>query len=117
MIEIKEGTDGKKYKVSNGTWYNIETEDKIVSILENIRISGKRVRFHWGNAKTGEDWGDVYDVAGTIGRSTGEIKIPLLINNKRSMGGGGILTHCIVKITTTSNVKKVIYQHPKYYMK
>lgn len=107
-----------EYKVTeSGTAYHMGTSDKIVEILEDIRNSGQRVRFHWGDTETGEDWGDIYDVSGTIGRSTGDIKVPLLIETTRSTVGSAILTHCIVKITTTKNPKHVIYQHPKYHIK
>jgi hypothetical protein len=49
---------------------------------------------------------------GTIGRSTGTIKIPLLINNSRSFGGPGLLDDCIIKITVD---KKTVYSHPLYH--
>lgn len=114
-MELQE-SHGKQYKVCNGTYYHAETSDEMVALLEQIRRYGTRVRFHWGNAQTGEDWGDIYDVAGTIGRSTGEVKIPLLIHNRRSLGGGGILTNCIVKIVTTRG-GHVMYQHPNYHVK
>lgn len=106
-----------KDKVINDTYYNEETTDKMIQILESLRSNKTRVRFHWEDTKTGLDWGDVYDVTGHISRSTGPKKIPILINNARSMGGGGILTHCIVKITTTRKPKKIIYQHPNYHQK
>lgn len=110
--------DKSNYIVVNGTYYKKETGLRMATTLENIRTNGYRVRFHWGNTETGEDWGDVYDVEGTIGRSTGPIKIPLLMKTKSSMGGGAILDHCIVKIVF-SNKKDggVIYQHPKYHIK
>ena len=50
---------------------------------------------------------------GTIGRSTGTIKTPLLISNSRSLGGGAILTDCIVKIVDVKT-KRVLYVNPKY---
>lgn len=106
------------YKVLNGTFYHIKTDDAIISILEGLRQSQIRCRFHWGDTKTGLDWGDDLDVMGRIGRSTGDIKIPLLIHNSRSLGGTGILTHCIVKITHANKKEGgVIYQHPDYHTK
>ena len=47
-----------------------------------------------------------------LSRSTGTSKIPLIIHNIRSAGGGAILDDCIVKITID---KKTVYQHPKYH--
>lgn len=113
-----ETVNGKTYKVSSsGMYYHDETTDEMIHILENIKNNHTRVRFHWGNTTTGEDWGDTYDVTGTIGRSTGAVKVPLLIHNARSMSGGAILTHCIVKITQSRNKNYVIYQHPLYHTK
>ena len=58
---------------------------------------------------------DEYDVEGYVSRSTGITPIPILVHNKRSLGGGGILTNCIVKITTTGKNKWTLYQHPSYH--
>jgi hypothetical protein len=102
-----------KYKEINGTSYHEETGAEMVELLERLRANRIRCRFHWGDAKTGQDWGDVYDVTGHIGRSTGASKIPLLIHNVRSLGGGALLDHCIVKITHAKG-KGHIYQHPAY---
>lgn len=106
--------NGQQYKVCNGTYYHRDTDDSMVKRLEDIRQLGQRVRFHWGDTATGEDWGDRYDVMGTIGRSTGSVKVPLLIQTRRSTGGIHFLDHCIVKITTSVG-KHVIYQHPQYH--
>lgn len=100
----------------NGTTYHSDTPIKMVELLERLRNDQTRVRFHWGDTTNGEDWGDMYGVEGRIGRSTGTVKVPLLIHNKRSSGGRAILDHCIVKITTT-NGRRTIYQHPDYHTK
>lgn len=106
-----------EYKIVNGTYYHKETPDQVIEILEGSRLSyrEKRLRVHYGDTKTGKDWMEQYDIMGYVGRSMGPIKIPLLIHNKRSMGGGGMLDHCIVKITETVKPHKVLYQHPKYH--
>ena len=105
---------GKIYKVLNGTYYHLDTANAMVNQLERLRSNQTRCRFHWGDTKMGKDWGDVWDVKGRIGRSTGSIKIPILLYNVRSMGGGAMLDHCIVKITETKG-GRVLYQHPKYH--
>ncbi len=105
---------GIYYQQYNGTYYHQNTSKDMVQRLEHLRICQTRCHFHWGNVKTGKDWGDVYDVIGRIGRSTGSIKIPILLYNSRSLGGGAILDHCIVKITK-SRGGRVLYQHPKYH--
>jgi hypothetical protein len=107
------------YKVYKGVYYNNNTSDDMIRILDNLRENKKRVQFRFGNTKTGEDWGEVNDIMGHIGTSTGEVKIPLLIHNARSMGGGGLLTGNIVKIMESkrAKLKRPIYQNPKYHIK
>jgi hypothetical protein len=102
------------YRVFDDTYYHGDTSYEMVKILHDLRQYDTRVRFHWGDIETGRDWGDDYGVKGRIGRSTGPVKIPILIHNRRSHGGGAILTDCIVKITATQG-GRVIYQHPKYH--
>jgi len=105
------------HRVVNGTYYHKETSQKMASLLEAIRCRNQRVRFHWGDVETGEDWGDIYDVCGTIGRSMGPHKVPILIYNSRSTGGTPILDNCIVKIEFADKREGVIYQHPRYHVK
>jgi len=112
--EIVTSNMSKYKKLDNGTCYAEETSDKMIELLEEIKEEQTRVRFHWGDTKTGKDWGDTYDVKGRIGRSTGSIKFPLLVYNRRSLGGDGILTDCIVKITTTLG-KQTLYEHSNYH--
>ena len=103
--------------IIDGTTYHHDTSMKIVRLLEHLRLTGQRVRFYWGDTKTGLDWGDTYGVAGTIGRSTGKMKVPLLIHNARSMGGGAILTHCIVRIRHANKQDGGdLYRHPDYHV-
>ncbi len=105
--------NGTMYKVLNGTYYSSKTSDKIIEVLENARIGRVRLRFDYGH-DNGQSWGEVNDVTGYVGRSTGMVKIPLLIHNTRSMGGGSILDHCIVKIARSNDKSKVLYQHKNY---
>ena len=105
---------GISYKESNGTCYNIDTTDEMVNRLERIRGNRTRCRFYFGDTVTGRDWGDIHYVKGRIGRSTGRFKIPLLVYNRRSMGGGGLLSDCIVRIETTQG-GHVLYSHENYH--
>lgn len=100
-----------KYKVINGTSYNEETPDAVIKILEESRINKTRLIFVLGDNQTGKAWGDIDE--GHVGRSTGTVKIPLVINNSRSLGGFGLLDSSIVKIMKAKG-KKVVYQHPKF---
>lgn len=97
----------------NGTTYHEHTDPKVAAIIEGARIRGHRIRLFYGDTETGRDWMEEHDVMGTIGRSMGPVKIPIIMCNKRSMCGPGILDHCIVKIMATPG-GRVLYQHPKY---
>lgn len=105
---------GKEYKqTANGTCYHIETSDEVINVLENAIATNERIRVFYGDKETGRDWCEEYDTIGTIGRSTGSIKIPLLIKRIDSTGGGSLLTHCIVKVTQN---KREVYKHPEYHI-
>lgn len=101
------------YKVSNGTWYDVETPNELIRVLDQAERSQTRCRFFLGDQETGYDWCEEHDTMGTIGRSMGEIKIPLLIASSRSYGGGALLTSSIVKVVTSSG-GILLWKHPKY---
>lgn len=88
-----------KYKITpDGTAYHIDTPDDLVAVLQRLRLEGTRIKLDYGDVKTGESWGEVHDVAGRISRSTGKFKVPILLNNSRSSGGGSIITDRILSI-------------------
>lgn len=102
-----------EYKVVDGTSYHKETPKAVIDVLENSLKTRKRIVLDYGDVKTGKSWGETNDVRGYVGRSTGTIKIPLLVSNSRSHGGGGILDHCILKISESAG-GKVLYQIGNY---
>ncbi len=105
----------RKYQEVNGTSYHKKTHASVVNNLERLLHSNTRVRIVLGDVSTGESWHEVHDVCGTIGRSMGPIKIPILVHNINSTGGGSILDQCIIGIRH-SNRKEGgwIYRNPKY---
>jgi hypothetical protein len=106
-------TDNLKYKTINNTSYNVNTDDMVILTLEAARRNQTRIIVDYGDVKTGKSWHEVYDVTGRIGRSTGDIKVPILLHNKRSIGGSAILDSCIIKISESKG-KKVLYKHSGY---
>lgn len=101
----------------NGTSYHSGTPKSMSELLERLRASGTRCRFHWGDIATGCDWGDIYGVVGRIGRSSGPEKILLLIHNIGSIGGGAIPDSCIVRIRHANRKNGGdIYCHPSYHV-
>ena len=84
----------------------------VASTIESVYKRGLRVRVWYGDVKTGEAWPETYDVVGKIGRSTGVKKIPLLLKNASSTGGGALLVSNIVRIDSTDG--RTLYKHEKF---
>jgi hypothetical protein len=104
--------------INYGTfWCHEKTSEKIAQILSDLYYKDTRIRLHYGNTETGKDWEEEYDTTGRIGRSTGHKKIPLLAYNRRSLGGGEVISHCIVRIQHANKKDGGdIYRHPNYYI-
>ena len=105
----------KTYSVAGEMWFNPATPGSVMDALLNARASGSRVRLYCGDLATGKDWGERYDVTGTVGSSMGPVKVPLLIQTSRSMGGGAISADALVKIRLSAGTKRVLYQHADYH--
>lgn len=83
--------------------------------LKLAELNRLRIRVHYGDIETGQDWGDLYDVAGQIGRSVGPNRIRLLLANSRAIGGGAILESCIVRVRFANRKDGGdLYRHPAY---
>lgn len=113
----KIGDKDRVYKVSDsGTYYSEKTSDEVIRVLESIRGTSQRVKIYVGDRVTGKDWMEESDKTGKIGRSSGPIKIPILLSTVDSTGGGAILDDCIVKIVTSPSASsRVLYKHPNYH--
>lgn len=101
------------YKLINGLNFNEQTPDKVCRILTSAAETRTRLKLTYGDTNTGRSWNEEHDTTGRIGVSTGTVKIPLLIHNKRSTGGGAILDQCIIKIIDM-NTKKILYKNENY---
>lgn len=103
------------YKVTeDSTYYDEETPDALIEILERARANKTRLKIYLGDNKTGRDWMEEDSKLGKVGRSTGQIKIPLLIKTVASHGGGALMTGSIVKLSTSPG-GVVLYKHPEYH--
>ena len=107
----------KEYKtVENGTAYGITTPQAVIDVLEKARYRGQRIRLFYGYQADGIDWCEENDTIGTLGRSSGDRKVNILLASSRSTGGGAILDECIVRISCKYQRGAGIdlYRHPKY---
>lgn len=97
---------------------------QVQQALESAYRSQRRVRIWYGFTEShiltgaerdsvGRSWGDDFDVTGRIGRSTGRVKVPLLVNNKRSLGGGAILVNSIIRIDDIAS-RTHLFKHPAF---
>jgi hypothetical protein len=89
---------------------------EVKRILENAYNSDQRLRLFYG--ENGKVWDEEFDVIGYVGRSTGAKKVPLLVYNRSSLGGGVILTNNIVGIYDTKTRKELYwdsdFKRPRY---
>lgn len=107
----------KSYKLVNGTSYDDRTPEEVIRVLEKARSERNRLHISLGHTdgpNIGLDWLEEFDSHGHIGRSTGSVKVPLLLANSRSTGGGALLDHCIVRIRQSAG-GRVLYQHEAYH--
>jgi hypothetical protein len=98
--------------LSKQTYFAPGTDPKVAKVLERCRKTGATVRVFSGDPKTGTDWLEEFDVVGTIGRSRGSQKIPLLLAAGESYGAA-ILTACIVRMVDWETGRDM-YRHPLY---
>lgn len=97
---------------SKQTYFDPHTPAKVRQILERYRLSGSRIRLVRGDPQTGRDWVEENDLVGTIGRSMGPMRVPLLIS-AGEYSGGAILTACIVRLIDW-DTQRELYRHPSY---
>lgn len=99
-------TRSDRFKVSDGRFYNVtpdgthfhpDTPIALVEVLERCRRDNTKVRLFIGDRETGKTWDEERDVAGTIGRSIGPCKVPL-IGHPQSIGGPHLLDHCVLAV-------------------
>ncbi len=88
-------------------------EELVQDILPELYVSGQRCRFIYKSPfKPYKDNNEVcFDVVGNLGRSGGSIKVPLVIYNKRSLGGPELSINNLVRIIESKKPHKVIWEY------
>lgn len=102
-----------------GDKHNLVIFDNVSEELINIILRAYkykfRIRVFYGDIHTGKSWNEEYDVMGTIGRTTGNIKIPILVHNKRSWGGGALLLSSVIRIDDIEE-KRTLWKLPDFHV-
>lgn len=94
------------------TFFEYGTPAEVQTVLESCRLNERKVRLFYGDAQTGRDWLEEHDVLGFVRRSSGPIRVPILVH-KRSRGGPSILTASILRILDATT-RKELYRHSLY---
>lgn len=97
-----------------GTWFDHDTPLIVRRILERYRLEGGRLRVFYGDKKTGRCWMGENDVVGSIGRSSCQLKIPLLVARGED-GGCALLDRCIVRILD-AETREELYKTKNYHL-
>lgn len=98
------------YKIINDISFHINAPLKLCNEIIRLYKNQERIIIDYGDIKTNISWKERNDIIGRIGRSTGGLKIPLLIYNNRSLGGSAILTNGILSIKTSKG-KILLYKN------
>lgn len=94
------------------TQFDPDTPLIVQKLLDSLIKQNVKVRIYYGDAKTGRDWLNEYDIIGRISRSMGPLKVPLLVP-ERGNGGFAILTACIVRIQASNG--QDLWKHASYH--
>ena len=114
-IKRQTGTDGEEYKVCNGTFYSAEALDGAILALEYARVNRMRIRIFYAYKTAAEKenggkdsefdvlevWNDENCCIGWLGRSVGDVKIPILLSSSSSPYGVPIVESSVVLVKTT----------------
>ena len=85
------------------TWFESNTPRKVRTIIENYRESRQFIRVFYGDPETGRDWMEEFGTTGIIGRSTGAMKVPLLLANNDDDGSSAMLVNNIVRLVDVAS--------------
>lgn len=99
-------------RLTQQTYFDPGTDPKAARALESCRREGRKVRLVLGDTATGRCWLNEHDMVGRIGRSTGTMKVPLLVELGED-GGVAILTDCLLRLIDWKSGRD-LYRNPAY---
>jgi hypothetical protein len=96
----------------NGTYFDPGTDPRLARVLETSRRDGRKVRLVLGDTGTGASWLDEFDVVGTVGRSTGLLKVPLLVEPGEAGGTAILCAHVLALMDWDTGLP--LYRHERW---
>lgn len=103
-------------KEENETEVYTQVDNCLMATLSECYRQKRRVRLWYGDRKSGESYFEDFETTGRIGRSCGDFKIPLVIANSRSWGGGALLVGSLIRVDDIK-ARKTLWKVPNYYDK
>lgn len=114
--QFKALQDELKHHNVNDTWYSHGIDQKLIQVFERLRASGEEVRVWQGHVTTGRAWIELdhADCIGRISRSSGSMKIPLLIG-RDGYDKGTLFDHSCLRIVRINDAKE-LWRHPLFHV-
>ncbi|MTJ94010.1 MAG: hypothetical protein F8N36_14305 [Desulfovibrio sp.] len=97
------------------TWFEPDTPVAVQRVLERVRNSKAKIRIYFGDPTTGKVWIEGTDVIGFVGRSTGTLKTPQLLDSLDPRRRTDIPTLNIVRIQDVKTGSD-LYRHPGFHL-
>jgi hypothetical protein len=98
--------------MSKQTWFQPGTDPKAAKALERCRRACNKIRLILGSLETGVSWMNEHDIVGTVGRSLGPLRVPLLVEENSDCGDAISTDRLLALIDWRTG--KFLYRHPAY---
>ena len=95
-----------------GTWFRAATPEKLKRVINRLIHSEETIRLFRGDPQTGKMEITDFEVLGRVGRSSGVLKVPLLLEDASGFGSP-IPDDRILRIVRASD-RKVLYTVPSF---
>jgi len=97
-----------------GTWFKKDTRDAVKKVIDRLIHTGETVRVFYGDSETGKSSMNEFDMIGTVGRSSGVLKVPLLLSQSDGFGDP-MQDDRIIRIIRVGDHKN-LYKHPGFHV-